>query len=655
VPDDDLEEILSLIDSADKIVLHNGKFDALALDSVLRTSKSHSKWVFPFGKMFDTIIADHLILSNSRHGLDDLALRYLSFDMTPFEEKVKAACIECRRRVKSTYCSSLDQQQNWWNYRGGSQNPRANVVNKGSHWKADMWIPRTFALRQMNDGLYVECSEEDKALYEEWLTVLSDYANVDTTVTLEVWKRQEIILKENDLWEIFLDRMRLPEIVYHMEKRGVAASQERTHRIRVGYENESISLAEECISIADECGYPLDLPESGANNSLKKFIFDILELPILKKTPTGQPSLDKDAMVGYADLTEDELNSCHEDSQRFMTALIAKRSCDTALTYLNSYTRMWRPVGTERPSKWMTLHPSLNITGTATLRWSCELFNEQNLSKKKGFNLRECFGPLPGREWWSLDAQNIELRIPAFESGEATLIDVFLRPTEAPYYGSYHLVVFDALYPELFAEHGVKCKDLFEDSYYQWVKNGNFAMIYGAQESTADRTYHMPGAYQIIRNRFPNIAKLNDRMMVVATEKGYVETIPDRSVNARRGYPIQCLERYGMERLSPTVPLNYHIQSTAMQWMAKAMMRTYDQLTMWRNEGYDGWICMQVHDELVFDLPKRGCPVKEKKTSNLARIKRLQKLMEQGGDDIGIPTPVALEYNPESWDKGVRL
>jgi hypothetical protein len=62
---------------------------------------------------------------------------------------------------------------------------------------------------------------------------------------------------------------------------------------------------------------------------------------------------------------------------------------------------------------------------------------------------------------------------------------------------------------------------------------------------------------------------------------------------------------------------------------------------------------MQVHDECVFDLPKMAHPKKDPKSSNLGRVCVLQRLMEQGGEDLGIPTPVGMEYHESNWAEGV--
>jgi DNA polymerase I-like protein with 3'-5' exonuclease and polymerase domains len=79
------------------------------------------------------------------------------------------------------------------------------------------------------------------------------------------------------------------------------------------------------------------------------------------------------------------------------------------------------------------------------------------------------------------------------------------------------------------------------------------------------------------------------------------------------------------------------------------MVRIHDLLL--KKPGY--YMVMQVHDELVFDFPKGTG--KEPWQTNLPLIKTIKGLMEQGGTDIGIPTPVSCEYHPVSWDVGLTI
>ena len=108
------------------------------------------------------------------------------------------------------------------------------------------------------------------------------------------------------------------------------------------------------------------------------------------------------------------------------------------------------------------------------------------------------------------DYTGIELAIPAYEAGEVEMIKIFEAPDDPPYYGSYHLLIFDTLHPELFAKHGKAVKQMFEDTWYQWVKNGNFARQYGAQEKKVDQTYRVPGGViKKVAKRFPKIDALS--------------------------------------------------------------------------------------------------------------------------------------------------
>lgn len=133
--------------------------------------------------------------------------------------------------------------------------------------------------------------------------------------------------------------------------------------------------------------------------------------------------------------------------------------------------------------------------------------------------------------------------------------------------------------------------------------------------------------------------------------------MPEVSVDPERGYPILC-SRTEWGKILPTLPLNYYIQGTAMQWMASAMIRCYDYLNELNRKCKirDHYrIAIQVHDELVFDFPKRANPKEDPTNSNLSKIMHIRDLMQEGGKDIGIPTPVSIEYHPVSWNAGISL
>jgi hypothetical protein len=475
-----------------------------------------------------------------------------------------------------------------------------------------------------------------------------------------------------------------------MENRGITVSKSRLDFLQEKYREESAVAGEMCERIAAEYDPPFDLkmPKAGSNKVLDTFTDCILKdhnsrcddrRVEVQYTETGRPSTAKAAVDYYRSILPP-----YSKEKRFFDCLSDKRRRDTAVSYLDGYRRFWLPwekVSTTPQGRiirevdplWFVLHPSMNPTGTDTLRWSCSNPNPQNISKQETSNLRHCFGPAPGREWWSLDAKNIELRIPAYESGQKDLIDLFERPDDPPFYGSTHLLNFSVVYPDIWEKElrevglekvGPHCKKKYASSWYQWCKNGGFAVQYGAVDrddggGTADRAFHRRGAHTILRTRFSRLEALNQRWIRFAENKGYVETLPDKSVDPDHGYPLLC-SRTDYGRIKPTVPLNYHVQGTAMWWTMMAMIRCQDYLDSLNKPisshlrthlGYH--MTIQCHDELVFDFPRGTGP--EPWKSNLPKIRRIQGIMERCGDGIGVPTPVGLEYHESSWAEGVTL
>ena len=641
IPAKDKQEITATIKRAKFLVLQNPKFDFTALAAI--GLEPREGW--PWHKVRDTLLAGHLLASNQPHDLTTMVLIYLGVNVKPHEDKIEQATKECRR-----LCQSKTTEYPTWQI---AEKDRADMPSaKEKTWKFDMWLPRAMA------------DARDLPEDHEYRTLCAEYANSDSETTMALYLRQRELLKERGLWRIYLERLKVLPIVYEMENAGVTISAKRLKELVADYTMESRKAARTCLSVASSYGVKLTLPKSGNNNQLLELIFDEdkLALPAVKTSKkTGKPSLDKETLDHYeATLPE------KSKAMQFIRALKGKRKRDTALQYMASYRKFWLPIGylqckdlrfLDITSEWFRLHPSLNPTGTDTLRWSSQNPNEQNISKQAGFNLRYSFGPAPGREWYSLDAKNIELRLPAYESGETEQIELFEKPDEPPFYGSNHLLVFSILHPDKWdhddPEGLLKAKKKYASTWYSWTKNGNFAVQYGAVETsgTADRAYHVKGAQHRIQSRFQKGAELNRKMIEHAEEFGFVETMPDRTVDPERGYPLLCTRtRWG--GIKPTVPLNYHVQGTAMWWMMKAMIRCYaclKKLNRERKPSQQIKMIMQVHDEIVFDFPKRS--------GNLAIVRRLARLMAKGGDDLvpRVPTPVSIERHSKTWSEGVTL
>lgn len=645
MPSEDCDEIMEMILGADRIVLQNGKFDVTAL----RAAGFDFEW--PWEKTEDTLIAGHLLASNQPHDLTTMALVYLRRNIKPFEDALEAAVKDARgiaRRKLPGWAIAKE---------GMAGMPSA----KNETWRFDTWLPHAVAkeLKYADD--------------HPWRTVLSDYANADSSTTLALWRRMEELLAERGLTALYREKMRNLPILFEMEDRGTTIRVPELIAMREEYRGEIEERKARCAAIAAARGHELKLPKSGNNKSLTSFAFDVLKLPVLKRTETGAASLDNDVIEAYK-------TSLDGERLEFVKCLSGARKRAKSCEFLDKYAVFGIPNGGDV----LVLHPSVNPTATATTRMSMSHPNLQQVSKQEAqceaclgdgceacggtgedlHNVRHVFGPAPGREMWSMDARNIELRIPAYESGERALIDLFEHADDPPFYGSQHMLNMSIVYDDVWrdavravgiAKAAAYCKKKYGagGQPYHCSKCGGLAMQYQCGEETADRAFRRKGGYKKLKAFLGKIRAHNDRCVEFANRHGYVETIPDHSISPERGYPL-LVARSDWGKVLPTTPLNYRTQGTAGWWMVRAMNRCQDKLRRWRaEEGFDGYMALTVHDELVFDFPKGEG--REPWRTNLPKIRVLRLLMQKGGDDVGVPTPVSVEYHAKSWAKGLTV
>lgn len=651
----DLVEIQNLIDSADSIVLQNSTFDIKMLD----TLNGYEGWEWnpwPWDRIHDTQISAHMLASCGPRDLTNLSLIYLGVDLQPFEDRIHLATEKARRIARSKLFKETYGE--WRQAKAGEPDMPSAV---GKCWKADMWLPRTIC--QLAEEFLPDWEswkaptkkeKGDDPSEHPWWDILHGYANSDSEATLNLHRIHMQRLAELGQMEIYEERRKILRIVYDMKETGVSVNARRKDELHRKYEEEAEKLRKKCIVIANNPELE-DLPVNGRSNALNVVVFEQFKLTSPFVTPTGNPSMNKDAIEYWL-----EQLSPSDKRRLFLASLLDYRKRKTAISYMDGYERFWVPVDGDD----YVLHPSLHATGTNTLRWSSSNPNEQNISKKEGFNLRYCFGPRQGRVWASLDYENIELRIPAYESGEAELIDLFERPDEPPYYGSVHMLNFSTVFPDKWAEAvrngGVDgasdwIKKHWKSTWYQRCKNGDFAVQYGSVErgggrwSTADRAFGRKGCQALLKARFSKQEALNNYWIRVANETGYVSTMPDKEVNTEQGYPIQC-SRAASGDISPTVPLNYHVQGTACWVIMKAMLKVQEYLDK-INKGkpleLQAHMVMQVHDELVLDFPlRKGYEI---------HLRKVREIMESCGECIGVPLKVGCEVHMNNWAEGQPL
>ena len=714
IPDEDLDEIEELFELEEEKVLHNSCFDVKALDNI------GISWNWK--GVHDTLPMSHLLSSNTPHDLTSLTTEYLGIAVAKFENRIKNATNQaraiCKRNLPHWRIASEGDAMLPSIKSSGGKTERG--VEEESFWKADMWLPK--AIWKHHPELLPDEEPNDKG--HSWSYLVGEYANSDTEATVLLFRELKRLLQDQSLWELYLERLKILPIVTKLQEAGMTIDMDRLEDLEDDYRTVVGEASSNMVRLAKGYGYDLEIPNGANNDSLNCFCFgyepqfksngknhcrvcgkngpktqrgrdgwyerigvesgplycslkcykkrlpvDGLNLPVVVTSKkTGNPSLNKQAMQTYEYMFDEGT-----DEKEFIDNLAVKRKIGKSLEYIQTY-KKFKTTKKRKGHQQHRLHPSLNPFGTDTLRWSSHNPSQQVISKQKdhnGRNLRYIFGPTKGRVWYSLDYDNLELRIPAYECGEPAMLELFEQPDKAPFYGSYHLLIVSILQEYLgrngdkdrwkecveevgLEQAGERFKELYKSSWYQWTKNGNFAELYGAIDTgdgkgTADIAFHIPGAQSIIAERLTEKNNLNQYWINHANRLGYVETMVDETVDQRRGYPIRC-KRSTWGKVVETTPLNYHVQGTACWVMMRAMIKIQELLDLW---GPSFKMIANVHDEVVLDFPANFS--RSGKDLNRPKVMAVKKVMEQRGRDIGVKLTVGAERHIHNWSESVAV
>lgn len=444
------------------------------------------------------------------------------------------------------------------------------------------------------------CLQENRV----WWDVLIKYCLTDAIVAYHLF---EYLSTKVTQWPLYRERVKLLPLVAKMHTRGLRVSPQLPSLLKK-YQEDLKKLSTLMKQFAREYGYELDF-NVGISNSLRKFVFECL-------CPGKKMSLSKDSVAEL-------LSTLDKDSiaYQFLDVFsFYQRKC-TALRYLKNYSKFVDDG---------VIRPRFNVAGTNSLRWSSARPNIQNVSKKEGLSLRSLFVPREGHVWIFVDAENIELRIPAYEAEERDMIDVF-ESNIFPHFGSYHSLIASLVYPQEFdiaVKKGKSFKEVFPDLYRK-VKNGNFALLYGGSKDVVDKAYGVIGAYDKIFVRFSKLAKLMEYWTEFGNKYGYVETIVDKRYGM--GYRL-----YLPTRKSHTKPFNYHVQGSAAYWLSCGLIELHE-LTKHRPYVH---ILAQIHDEVILEVPKH--------LVNEELLREVEKAITIGDNYLGVKIPVSIKVS-ETW------
>ena len=392
------------------------------------------------------------------------------------------------------------------------------------------------------------------------------YAAEDADLTLRLhralWPQLESLPALARLYEE-CEQPLLP-VLLAMEHRGVLVDRER---LRAQSREFARQLQELLLAAHREAGHEFNIESP---RQLQQILFERLQLPVRRKTPTGQPSTAEDVLEELA------------ESYPLPRIVLDYR----ALAKLKStYTDKLPEQVNERTGR---IHTNYAQAVAATGRLSSVDPNLQNIPirRAEGRRIRQAFVAPPGYVLLAADYSQIELRIMAHLSGDESLRAAFADDRD----------VHQATAAEVF---GVS-PDAVTSDQRRTAKVINFGLIYGMSPFGLARNLGIErsAAHQYVERyfqRYPGVRRFMDDTRLRARELGYVETVFGRRLylpDIRSGNPQ--LRQYA-ERSAINAPM----QGTAADIIKRAMIAVHAWCSRADSPAH---LIMQVHDELVLEV-----------------------------------------------------
>ncbi len=370
-------------------------------------------------------------------------------------------------------------------------------------------------------------------------------------------------LAERDELGLFRDfELPLVPVLARMEHAGIGVDREYL----IGFGDElRARLVELEQRIVDLAGEPLNV---NSTDQLRAILFDKLGLPVLKKTSTGKPSTDASVLKKM--------------DHPLVDALLEYREFEKLRsTYVDGYLPL---VGVDG-----RIHTRFNQMAATTGRLSSDSPNLQNIPVRSetGKTIRRAFVAAEGHRFLVADYSQIELRVLAHMSEDPFLLEAFL--SELDIHTATAARVWGLAPEEVSANQRRTAKMI------------NFGLLYGMEAfGLADRLdISRDEAREHIDAYFSQFQKVKEYMSSVVTlarNQGYTTTLFGR----RRYLPELKSDNFRLRQMGERMALNAPIQGTAADIIKKAMI---DLDRAIRDAGMQTALLLQVHDELIFEVP----------------------------------------------------
>jgi len=398
------------------------------------------------------------------------------------------------------------------------------------------------------------------------LDTAAPYAAEDADITLKLHHVFTSKLGAEKKLSSVLNDIEIPliPVLSKMERTGVLIDSDLLHQ-------QSQELSERMLALEqkshDEAKQTFNL---GSPKQLQKILFEDLQLPVIKKTPKGQPST-----------AEDVLQELANDYELPRLILEFRSLSKLKSTYTDKL-----PLQIDKDTG--RVHTSYHQAVAATGRLSSTSPNLQNIPirTEEGRRIRQAFIAPSGTVLLAADYSQIELRIMAHLSQDEGLVGAFQRGEDV--HRATAAEVFSLALDEVGTDERRAAKAI------------NFGLIYGMS------AFGLAKQLNIGRNdaqeyvdayfeKYPGVLTFMDRIRKQAAEDGYVETLYGRrlylpEINARNGMRRQAAER---------TAINAPMQGTAADIIKHAMINVHDWIETKRPPVK---MIMQVHDELVFEV-----------------------------------------------------
>ncbi len=430
------------------------------------------------------------------------------------------------------------------------------------------------------------------------------YSGEDADIALRLHRAMLPRLQaEPALQSVYRDiEMPLVPVLTRVEENGVLIDAVELRRQSADLARRMLSAQQQAYALAGRA-FNLDSPKQ-----LGALLFDELKLPVRVKTPGCAPSTNEEALEAIADQ--------HELPRQILDyrGLAKLRS-----TYTDKLPEMVNP-DTGR------VHTSYHQVGAATGRLSSSDPNLQNIPTRSedGRRIRTAFIAPAGRKLVAFDYSQVELRIMAHLSGDATLLRAFEHGDDI------HRATAAEVFGKTIAE--------VSGSERRAAKAINFGLMYGMGAFGLARQIGVPrGQAQdyiaLYFSRYPGVHDFMERTRKLARERGYVETAFGRRLNLDAIHSRSAAQRAGAERAAINAPM----QGTAADIIKRAMVAVDLWLEPHRARAL---MIMQVHDELVFEVDADFVP---------ALLEAVKTRMENAGK-LRVPLVVDAGVG-DNWDE----